>query len=197
MPTDIRDDFFHYIPKCQEALRDIFPLTPLSMNGNSPGPHWTHPWVWLQSCQLSKLCLLLKVCGTSNDSKQLHVVLQGVGLGSKVGLMTEEGLPGLLVYGLYLKQLQMNMWQMLQGLKSCLLHTLQKALSCSGRVLCGTWRLMMLPALFGVVAAMKNLDVLEPDWELKGRQRGKLEIWPLPMAEFIPAHPGSAEWLLS
>lgn len=78
---------------------------------------------------------------------------------------------------------------MVQGLKSCLLHTLQKALSCSGPVLCSTWRLMVFPALFGVVSALRNLNILEPDWELRGRQRGKLEIWPLSWAEFIPAHP--------
>lgn len=41
--------------------------------------------------------------------------------------MTEEGLTGLLIYGLYLKQLQMTMWQMLQGLKSCLLSHLAKS----------------------------------------------------------------------
>lgn len=135
VPTNIRDGLFYYIPKC---LRDVFPLTPFRLNGNSPGPHQTHPWVWLQFCQLSNLCLLLEACGSGNDSKQLHVLLQGVGLGSKVSLVTEEGLPALLIYGLYLKQLQINMWQMLQGLKSRLLHTLHKALSCSGQVLCST-----------------------------------------------------------
>lgn len=41
--------------------------------------------------------------------------------------MTEEGLTGLLIYGLFLKQLQMNVCQMFQGLKSSLLHTLQMA----------------------------------------------------------------------